>query len=313
VTDRHRDKRERLFSLYASNLSIYFPEVTDRFLCPICLTLFTRDALTSDPPDVALAHVVPKSLKGQLCTLACRKCDNKIGSAFDSHVAREKQLHNWEQGATAVSGRLKHNSGDIGVEIRRNGNTLEFWDDPRRSPPKSWERFLEVAASDWPNTTFSFTVLTYSPMKRDVSLLYSAFLMMFYYFGYEYVLSPNVDRVRQVILGNDTSLDWRKGIFPIPKCQSETMSSLPSVSILLEPGDIRSFLVALPSPKEDEAARCVLLPGFEDKGKEAYDRILSLTQLSGNFKATLIPGNPSCQLASREYKWFGNLLWKNVA
>jgi hypothetical protein len=251
-------------------------------------------------------------VNGRLCTLVCRQCDNKIGSTFDSHVAREKELLDWEHGATAVSGRLNHNSGDTGVEIRRNGNALEFRDVPRRSPPKSWKQFLEAAASDWSNFTFSVEVQTYSPVKRDISLLYSAFLMMFYSFGYEYVLSPNADLVRQVILGNDISLDWRKGIFSILRSQSETMPSLPSVSVLTEPKDVRSFLVALPSPKEDEAARCILLPGFSDDGKQAYDRILGLTRPFGNFKATSIRGNPSCQLASREYKWFGNFLWRNL-
>jgi len=313
VTDRRSDKRERLFSLYASDLSIYFPEVTDQFLCPICLTLFTRDALTAEPPAVALAHVVPKSLHGRLCTLVCRQCDNRVGSAFDSHVGREKELQDWEQGAAAVSGRLKYNNGDIGVEIRRNGNTLGFWDVPQQSPPKSWERFLKAAASDWSNTTFSFTVLTYSAIKRNISLLYSAFLTMFYYFGYEYVLSPNADRARQVIRDNNGSWNLHYTIFSLPRSQSETMPSLPSVSVLTEPKDIRSFLVALPSPKEDEAARCVLLPGFGDDGKKAYDRILGLTRPFGNFKATSIRGNPSCQLASRKYKWFGNFLWRNVA
>ena len=313
MSSSRSSKRERLFSLYARNLSIYFPEITDKFLCPIYLNLFTRDALSSKPPEIALAHVVPKSLGGRLCTLVSRKCDNTIGSAFDSHVAKEKELHDWEHGATVVSGRVKYERSAAGVEIRRRSTTFEFRNVPQQSRPKSWKQFLEAAASDWANFTFSVEVPMYSPMKRDVSLLYSAFLMMFYFFGYEYVLSSNTDLVRQVILGNDTSLDWHKGIFSIPRSQSETMPSLPSVSILVEPKDIRSFLVALPSPREDEATRCVLLPGFGDKGKEAYNRILSLTQPFGNFKATLIPGNPSCQLASPNYKWFGNFLWRNVA
>ena len=313
MSGKHRDKRERLFSLYASNLSIYFPEVTDQFLCPICRSLFARDALIAEPPAIALAHVVPKSLHGRLCTLVCRQCDNKIGSAFDSHIAREKELRDWRRGIAPISGRLRYKSGDLGVGIRRDRTTFVLWDVPRQSPLKSWKQFLKAAVSDWSNFTFSIKVQTYSPVKRDVSLLYSAFLMMFYSFGYEYVLSPNADRVRQVILGNDTSLDWRKGIFSIPRSSSDTMPSLPSVNILTEPEDLRSFLVALPSPKESEAARCVLLPGFDDDGKEAYDRILGLTQPFGNFKATLIPSNPSRQLESPEYKGFGNFLWRNVA
>jgi len=133
---------------------------------------------------------------------------------------------------------------------------------------------------------------------------------MFYYFGYEYILSPNTDCVRRGIQGNSAFRDWHKAIFPLRGAPSEVRSPLPTVSIVVEPKDLQSFLVVLPSPKKDEAARCVLLPGFGGDSKEAYNRILNLTRPPGNLNAVLIPNNPSPRLASVEYKWFGHWLWR---
>jgi len=311
VASKRSDRRERLFSLYASNLSIYCPEVADKFLCPVCQNLFTRNALASHPPALALAHLVPQSLKrGDLCTLVCRTCDNKVGTVFDSHVAKEERFREWEQGATTIPGRLKYKSGDVGVEIRRTGDAFHFRPVPQQSPPKSWEQFLEVAAFDWSNFNFSFTMPTYNPMRRNISLLYSALLTMFYYFGYEYILSPNTDCVRRGIQGDSTFGDWHKTMFTLQEAPSGVLSGLPTVSIVVEPQDLRSFLVALPSPRKDEAARCVLLPGFGEDGKEAYNRILSLTRPPGNLNLVLIPNDPSPRLSSVEYKGVGHRLWE---
>jgi len=314
VASRGSVKRKRLFSLYARNLSIYFPQVTDKFLCPVCLTLFSKDALITNPPDLVLAHLVPQSLKRRdLCTLTCRTCDNNVGTAFDSHVAKEKRFREWEQGATPISGYLKHKSGNVGVEIRRIATAFHFRLLSQQSSPESYGQFLkilEAATSEGSNVNFSFTVPAYSSTRRNISLLYSAFLTMFYYFGYEYVLSPNTDCVRRGIQGNSAFRDWHKAIFPLREARSEVLSPLPTVSIVVEPKDLRSFLVVLPSPKKDEAARCVLLPGFGGDGEDAYNRILNLTRPPGNLNAVLIPNDPSPRLASVEYKWFGHWLWR---
>jgi hypothetical protein len=305
-------ERERLFSLYASNLSIYHPNITDKFLCPICLTLFTRDALISDPPEVSLAHIMPKSLKGRLCTLVCRRCDNWIGSEYDSQLAREKHFHDWVQGATGISGHVKYDNKGVAVECCLKGSTIEFRNIPKKSPPKSWEQFLNTAVSDWSNFKFAFTLSTFNPSKLSISVLYSAFLKMFYQLGYEYVLSPNVHKVRQFIQGGGFPERWRKAIFPIRKGYSDIPPILPSVSILVEPQNVRSFIVVLPSPRKEEAARCVLFPGFGENGENAYTNILNPLKPFGNFRATLIPDYPRNHLLNPKYKWFANWLWKNV-
>jgi hypothetical protein len=305
-------ERERLFSLYASNLSIYHPNVTDQFLCPICLTLFTRDALINNPPELSLAHIIPKSLKGRLYTLVCRRCDNWIGSEYDSQLAREKHFRDWVQGATSISGHLKYDNKEVPVECCLKGSTIEFRDIPKKSPPNSWEQFLKTAVSDWSNFKLTFTVSTFNPSKVNISILYSAFLMMFYQLGYEYILSPNVRKVRQFIQGSGFPENMHKAILLLSKGSQDLPHILPSVSILVEPHIIRSFIVTLPTPRKGEAARCVLLPGFDENGEKAYSYILNSSQLFRNFNAKLISDEHHYRLGDPTYKWFGNWLWKNV-
>lgn len=305
-------ERERLFSLYASNLSIYHPNVTDKFLCPICLTLFTRDALINNPPELSLAHIIPKSLKGRLYTLVCRRCDNWIGSEYDSQLAREKHFRDWEQGATGISGHLRYDNKGVAVECYLKGSTVEFRDIPKKSPPSSWEQFLKAAVSDWSNFKFTFTVSAFNPSKLNISILYSAFLMMFYQLGYEYVLSPNAHRVRQFIQGSGFPGNMHKAILLLSKDSQDLPHISPSVSILVEPQNVRSFIVVLPPPRKEDGARCVLLPGFGEDDENTYTNILNSVKPFDKFGATLIPDYLRDRLIDAKYKWFANWLWKNV-
>ncbi|NQT83724.1 hypothetical protein HQ563_11905 [bacterium] len=306
-------KREQLFTLYATNLSIYHPDVVDHFLCPLCLNLFSRAALRCDPPNVALAHVVPQSVGGRLCTLACRECDNRIGSAYDSHANREKSFVDWQRGTGTMPGRLKHKRGDIGVEmsLKDNGKGFQFLFIKGQWDPASISQFVEDAESDWSSLASSFTFRAYNSTKRDKSLLYSAFLMMFQEFGYEYVLSPNAHRVRQVIRDNRPLSDLGNRVFSLPEALSE-FGRLPSVSILIEPRKFRSFIVALPSPKENEPARCLFLPGFGEDGKKAYECLLALAKPCDKFRARVLAHDLSHRLPLSQHKWFANRLWRNL-
>jgi len=96
-TNKQR-KRQALFIYFAKNLNLYFPSIEDTFMCPVSKDLLGREALNSDPPQVALAHLVPESLGGRAVTLACRTCESSLSAAFDKAAADEKTLHEWNDG-----------------------------------------------------------------------------------------------------------------------------------------------------------------------------------------------------------------------
>ena len=87
-----------------------------------------------------------------------------------------------------------------------------------------------------------------------------------------------------------------------------SLSLAEEVSIVLFPEEMRSFLIALPSPDESKL-RCVLLPGFGKDGQEAYNRILA-----GDFKSITLNGKSipydQSRLTDPEFKWLGHNTWK---
>lgn len=57
----HDEKRRRLFSLYATNLSAYVPDVRDHFVCPLCMDGFDRECLEVEgEQSVTLEHCIPR-------------------------------------------------------------------------------------------------------------------------------------------------------------------------------------------------------------------------------------------------------------
>lgn len=304
--------REELFSRYASNLSLYDARSGDIFVCPVCLKPFTRSALRSDPPALSLAHVIPEALGGRLVTLACAKCDNRIGSAYDSQAALEQELYRWQRGDAPIRGRLKHEGLDVAVEIERDGVNWHFRELSGQSKPKSFEQLMDVAAANWSKFEFSATIRTHSPPGRNVSLLYSAFLMMFRTYGYEYALCSNVDHLREILSGRGGGHNLERRIIPAQKTSSQEPPRAPSIGVLIEPKELRCFLVALPSPAKDASVRYIMLPGFGEDGKKAYEDILSLTEPFGQCRAKLILATDRPFCADSANKWLANWLWRNV-
>jgi hypothetical protein len=83
-----KELREKLFSLYAANLSLYSPQYKDQFMCPLCKNLFTSSDLASR--KLALAHAPPECVGGKIEGLACSGCDSTVGGKGDTQVKFER-------------------------------------------------------------------------------------------------------------------------------------------------------------------------------------------------------------------------------
>lgn len=135
---------------------------------------------------------------------------------------------------------------------------------------------------------------------------------MFSTFGYEYILSPNVEIVRQTLRGEPNSLDIKSIILNLPK--KFIPESGPSINILYEPSEISSLLIALPSLNEDRAM-CVFLPGFGEDGKMSYDNLQNYAKPHKDFDARfkLIPRDSRLpDLTNINDRGFGHWMWGQV-
>ena len=265
--NKRKNLKNELFTLYAKNLSIYLPEYTDRFLCPICLNEFGRDELNL----LACAHVFPEKLEGELLTLSCAACDNKIGSEFNWHAVEEKKARIWEK------------EPKYGRFIPENGpkfNILSMWDfkksiiyiypPPGNILPTIWERWIDdIRGNSKGGGPYKFSIElkipSFVPTKRDISHIHSAYLMMFYQFGYEYILSPNANIIRKLFNGSDLSWKPSRLVRSLCKAPESKVGHLyfPLIGVVIEPKDLYSFAVFLPSLDAGDFANVVFLPGID--------------------------------------------------
>jgi hypothetical protein len=260
--------RNKLFSVYSENLSLYRPELQNKFLCPMCQKDFSRDALQPDELALSLAHVVPKSLGGKLKTLACSSCDNEFGHKYDIHLARErKHFEEIKQNKSTKYCYFKPDGCEriltmIDYEGMRGPNPHLNIFNPPKMPPEVWRRYFERI--DYPAGEFKFSLIFEEPMlklkERNLSLIYSAFLMMFYQFGYEYILSESADFLRQAIYGRVESFDFRNAIL---FCKGGPVNDGPTFATV-KISESSCFMASF-IPFYEESIFIVLLPGLGDE------------------------------------------------
>ena len=261
ITDQKH--REKLFEIYSRNLLEIEPGTKDTFRCPICLKDFDRSALNIDRV-LTLGHIVPKSVEGKICTLECGACNSKIGSAYEVHVANMRKAVDWARRKTGAKQLIRLKAGDK--------STAAIWSyekDPtaivkatNRADPNYkalCEEYGQKATGPGGiSLNVSFNTCS-SPEKRVLSVIHAAFLMMFYCFGYEYVLSPEADIVRKII--NEGKAQWPVGamVWHLPAI---TWAPAPSAGIMRSPENMKSFVVLLPYFYAEGHVQIVSLPGF---------------------------------------------------
>ena len=317
-----RDLKLKLFSYYATNLSIYHPEYRDQFMCPACKKVFSREDLFVHPPKISLAHAPPSSIGGKLVTLACTKCDNEIGKC-DRQVKYEKDaIEDFENGivrdAVMVSSKgtrlpcrleIKDKSGEIKViVVNKPGMPLEHY---RKIAKKFKDDYLSGAPYDGSIETISHKR---EPDKWLISQIYSALLIMFYHLGYEYVLNSNANGIREALENDRDILKYKNSIISIHEKTSPEKITRPTIGILTNPKNMQCFIIEIPSPKKDEASRTIALPGFGEKAKHTYENLMNLPYDANlNFTCKAIEfKKPGEILPDSNSKGFGERLWNNV-
>ena len=248
----NKELKIKLFSYYAANLSIYRPGYKDLFMCPVCLNLFSRDDLNPrppNPPKISLAHAPPKSLGGKPVALSCTDCDTRIGAECDRQVKYEKDaiddLENKRvRKATFVSAKGRR----LPIELEIDGNKVIFYNRPGMPSEQYRKRVKQISdeyASGIPPFEFS---LETEGHKREldkwlISQLYSAFLIMFRRFGYEYALNPNVEDIRRVLNDKGKAEKYKNAIITIHEKTSVGSFNPPIVGIRTTPKDQQCFFV----------------------------------------------------------------------
>ena len=214
-----------------------------------------------------------------MCVLECGNCNHQIGTAYDSQVALEMKDVMWGRGVDGSNKLIRLEIEDAVTAAYgywESGPRLAIsatnWKDP------NYKHFMEgfftkLKHSENINVKMSFRSNSYAPDERDISLIHTAFLMMFYCFGYEYILSREADIVRDII--KYKMCPWNIGKM-IATMSLPTGFILPAAGVIKQPRKIRAFFVMLPLPVDPSSARIIFLPGFDGAGEKSFQRLLSL-------------------------------------
>jgi hypothetical protein len=225
--------------------------------------------------------------------LECGECNHSIGTAYDSHLASEKEDAKWGSGVDGSRKliKLKIEDKDAAAYGVWDGSKLAFkatdWKDPNYN--QLMDRFAAKLCQNR-NVEFNMTFSQrYIPEKRNISLIHTAFLMMFHCFGYEYILSEEANIVRNIIRYEKCSWDIGKMITTMNLPPGFIM---PAAGVIKQPRRIRAFFVVLPSLIDENSAMAIFLPGFDKAGEKSFQRLLALrtpkeTQIDVKFDAVV--------------------------
>jgi hypothetical protein len=320
-------KREKLFRLYADNLSMHFPELHNVFLCPICLNLFPQEALytVEDARDAQLTveHIIPEAAGGEIYTLTCKNCNNQIGgSQLDSHLIRKLRADDLNLRDKPVRVWAQVRGYGVEVELYTRDKHLEIYslsNAPGPNPSvKGLIEFLQKVRQETGRISvtpgivpsrdsvgkedrLSFALnkrLSYDPLRLKCAILKVGYLLMFHFFGYEYVLHKNLQQVQAQILSPDNDSIVSQAIFPL----EQTSPNPNGVNLLYQPKPKRCFFVTLAISGNFFG---VVLPGLDDTSESIYEQWSVSDRV--DFRLIPIPPDPDF----RKYG-FPTWIWYNA-
>lgn len=314
---RGNQRRKDLFNYYSKNLTIYCPGYQERFICPICLNNFTSD----DLDQLSIAHVLPEKLGGHVFTLSCAECDNKIGHEFNWHAVQEKKIYDTKN--EAMYGRFIPKKGSqfhIMSKWDLTRSKIDIFPPSDDLPQDVWMKWIdEIRGNSKEDSPYEFTIEcrmpSFVPTKRDISYIHSAFLMMFYEFGYEYVLSPNVTEIRRMFNGAD--LSWMPSklvrslrVAPGSHCQNQ---NFPLIGVVKMPEELCSFAIFFPSFNNIDSTIVAFLPGMDEDFNSFYAN-LSRIQSPNDMITVVYPTQIMHDMGTFRYHInISDTLSKNVA
>jgi hypothetical protein len=247
---------ESLFHLFSSNLMFYRPEHRGVFMCPLCLRVFTP----SEMGKITKAHLLSQRLGGRRWTLACKECNNTIGTQIESYETTRAHYQNVLMGRSKSSIRVqlecRDNDGSaaaVHADMRVDGPDCEkpvvrLNVADRSSNPKQVQQMQEWIRSkagtqmqDW-EFGLSFQARA-SWRKGTLAYLHAAFLLLFDHFGYEWALDPTADTIRRQLRSPDEEI-LQAGLLEL--CSVPEQARPLDLTLITEPQELHGFLTILP-------------------------------------------------------------------
>ncbi len=198
----------KLFDTYNKSLAVVKSDIGETFVCPICLREFGRDTITNR--SLAVEHVPPRSIGSCITTLTCRTCNNNVGNRLQNQMKNyvtEKEFLAGKVPKRGIPARAEVEGFSWSFVIREivgEGRITGFSSPshlPQQMKPSDFDEFVGKKAK------LSLR-LKQSPNVVNAAYLHSAYLALFHYLGYPYIMQPMLRPIREKI----TSFSTKGGI-----------------------------------------------------------------------------------------------------
>lgn len=308
--------RRRMFKVYAANLSLYRREIRDLFACPICLNLFEPSSVEPNTLAVNAAHVYPEAMGCDVMTLACVECNSRIGAKYESHLVRQHRQNAAFDGSgkEEVAARLHFEGGQrsMGVTLQKAGDQFLVYVVQRQTNPADLAAFRPSGEQ----FRFQLRFPSADARRQNVTLLQSAYLALFRFCGYEYVLYSDTQWLRDILL-SDTPPDKCPYMrLEITRDDSGALTRLFSPCYVGVDRRLLCLGIPLPTTRPDCKGMMMLLPGFGPDGAEMFAELSKTPELISEDKLDFAPvkpePDPETRLADSKYAGIGHTAWRQL-
>lgn len=285
----------QLFDVYSKSLSVVNPGIGEAFVCPLCLQTFGRDAIQAR--TLSVEHVPPRSIGSSIATLTCRQCNNTVGNRL------QNQMKNYVRKKEFWGGRVIQ---PIPARAEMAGTTWSFviTEVTRKRSVKGFSLPTHVPPQIWPTDPSVFVGkqvhislrLRSSPNVVNAAYLHSAYLTMFHYMGYQYIMQPALDPVRTKIASFST-----KGGIPhrlhVPGVYLDPRDSRIEIVMFWQSIDVSCLCVIV-------GGEVVLMPFMNDSYVNIFQMLYEHTEKVENREKRRLPLRAAALLIDPGVKFF---------
>jgi len=243
---RGLSKRRRLFNDFSESLRAQRSDLAGKYLCPICLDGFERSSVEGDTPDLTLEHVIPDGLGERLFVLTCKNCNNNVGGTkLDTALHHRANDQAFLRGEKAIRSVLQIGEARLAIDWRQTltesgGKHNDFHVIKEATSPAAIDQSEAIlrAAKEGPEMTLR--LLIPNPRHAQVALLKVGYLIAFLRLGYQFILSTNLESVREQIRDPSAKL------LPVDALVVGPVPAIPlrknTIAAIRKPAELESWL-----------------------------------------------------------------------
>lgn len=267
------------------------------YLCPLCVAkvvILSEDGYFDNGADFTLDHFPPQNVGGSQTILVCRTCNSKAGQ-FENGLRQKMQDRSFDKGIPNSERKIRSNISAIKgsypgslIMGEENKINISFKDNDNIHAPLLDEWIATpVTNPDW---TAEIKYFVADEQEVTKSLLKTAYLYCFQYWGYNFCFSETGKMIRDVLED--------KRIYPMQSTgfwltEQAVSTSLPAGLCTLEmPRGLKSFCVnvLLTNLKtKHQEIYAIIIPGPDDSDFVALQQLDQLISEDPNFNISLKP------------------------